>query len=159
MSDETRLSGGSSRMDMGSVETAVALLRRACDRAVDDLGGAVPGAQLRALLVVDEAGGRVELHRLAAEMAASVSATGRVCDRMREAGLLTVQDAASGRPGSCCRLTGSGQRLARWIRGRQRAALSAVVNSMRPQARDALIYGLGELAAAAGTGGSPDRLP
>jgi hypothetical protein len=46
-------------------------------------------------------------------------------------------------------LTGAGRRLARWTRDRQRAALSDVVNSMRPQARDALVYGLGELAAAA----------
>ena len=46
-------------------------------------------------------------------------------------------------------LTGSGKRLARWIRDRQRAALSDVVNSLCPQARDALVYGLGELATAA----------
>jgi DNA-binding MarR family transcriptional regulator len=131
------------------VETAVAVLRKACDKAVNDLGGAVPGVQLRAVLVVDDAGGSLELHRLAAEMTTSVSATSRVRDRMREAGLLTVKDTASSRAGSCCMLTGSGKRLARWIRDRQRAALSDVVNSMRPQARDALVYGLGELAAAA----------
>jgi hypothetical protein len=149
MSNEITLSGGSGQLDMAPVETAVALLRKACDKAVDGLGGAVPGVQLGALLVVDDAGGSLELHRLAAQMTASVSATSRVCDWMPEAGLLTVADAASSRPGSCCMLTGSGRRLARWVRARQRAALSDVVNSMRPQARDALVYGLGELAAAA----------
>lgn len=149
MSNETTLTGSSDPPDMRSVETAVAILRRACDKAVNDLGGAVPGAQLRALLAFDDAGGSLELHRLAAEMTASMSATTKVCDRMREAGLLTVGDAVSSQPGSWCMLTSSGRRLARWTRNRQRAALSAVVNSMPPQARDALVYGLGELAAAA----------
>ena len=148
MSNETTLGGGG-QVDMGPVQTAVTVLRKACDKAMGDLGGAVPGVQLRVVLVVNDAGGSLELQRLATEMTASVSATSKVCDRMQEAGLLTVQDAASSRPGSRCMLTGSGKRLARWIRDQQRAALSDVVNSMRPQARDALVYGLGELAAAA----------
>ncbi len=150
MSNETTVSGSGDQLDMDAVETAVALLRKACDKAVDDLGGAVPGVQLRTLLAVDDAGGSLDLRRLAAEMTASVSATSRVCDRMREAGLLTMEDAAaSSRPASCCMLTGSGKRLARWIRDRQRAALSDVVNSLCPRARDALVYGLGELATSA----------
>ena len=146
MSNETTLSG-SDQLDMAPVETAVAILRKTCEKAVDELGGAVPGVQLRALLVFDDAGGSLNLQRLAAELTASVSATGGVCDRMQEAGLLTVQDATSG-AGPRCTLTGSGRRLARWIKDRQRAALSDLVNSMGPQARDALVYGLGELAAA-----------
>jgi DNA-binding MarR family transcriptional regulator len=149
MSNETTLSGGSGQLDMAPVETAVTVLRNACERAIDELGGAVPGDQLRALLVFDDAGGSLDLSRLAAELTASVSATSRMCDRMQEAGLLTVEDATSRRAGPGGMLTGSGRRLARWTRDRQRAALSDVVNSMRPQARDALVYGLGELAAAA----------
>ena len=148
MSNETTLNG-SGQLDMGPVETAVAILRKTCENAVDELGGAVPGVQLRALLVFDDAGGSLELRRLAAELAASVSATSGVCDRMHEAGLLTVGDAASSRVGPRCTLTGSGRRLAGWIKDRQRAALSDLVNSMDPQARDALVYGLGELAATA----------
>ncbi len=148
MSNETTVSG-SDRLDMAPVETAVAILRKACDKAVDELGGAVPGVQLRALLVFDGAGGSLDLRRLAAELTGSVSATSGVCDRMQEAGLLTVGDATSSRAGPCCTLTRSGRRLARWIKDRQRAALSDLVNSMGPQARDALVYGLGELATAA----------
>lgn len=68
---------------------------------------------------------------------------------MQEAGLLTAGDATSSRAGARCTLTGSGRRLACWIRDRQHPALSDVVNSMGPQARDALVYGLGELATAA----------
>jgi hypothetical protein len=143
MSNETTLNG-SGQLDMAPVETAVAILRKTCEKAVDELGG--PGVQLRALLVFDDAGGSLDLRRLAAGLTASVSATSGVCDRMQEAGLLTVQDTS--RAGPRCTLTGSGRRLARWIKDRQRAALSDLVNSMDPQARDALVYGLGELAAA-----------
>ena len=146
MSNHTTLS--SDQLDMAPVETGVALLRKTCEKAVDELGGAVSAVQLRALLVFDDAGGSLDLHRLAAELTASMSATSGMCYRMQEAGLLTVGDAPS-RAGPCCTLTGPGRRLARWIRDRQRAALSDVVNSMGPQARDALVYGLGELAAAA----------
>jgi hypothetical protein len=147
MGEDTTLSGGD-ELDMVPVQTAVAVLRKACDNAVDELGGAVPEAQLRALLIIDDAHGSVDLHRLAAELAASVSVTGRLCDRMMAAGLLMPGAVGSG-PGSPRPvLTGSGHRLAGWIRDRQRAALSKVLNSMPPQARQALVHGLTDLAAA-----------
>ena len=148
MSSETTLSS-SGQLDMAPVEAAVAVLRKTCENAVDELGGVVPGVQLRALLAFDDAGGSLELRRLAAGLSASVSATSGVCNRMQEVGLLTVGDATSSRAGPRCTLTGSGRRLARWIRDRQCVALSELVNSMSPQARHALVYGLGELAAAA----------
>jgi DNA-binding MarR family transcriptional regulator len=146
MSSDTTLSD-SGQLAMAPVETAVAVLRKACEKAIDELGGAVPGAQLRALLVIDDAGGSLDLSRLAAGLAASVSATGRVCDRMRAAGLLVTKGAASGQGSPCPVLTSSGRRLADWIRDRQRAALSEVLNAMRPQARQTLMQGLTELAA------------
>jgi DNA-binding MarR family transcriptional regulator len=148
MSNESTLNG-SDQLDMAVVETAVAILSKTCEKAVDELGGAVPAAQLRALLVFEDAGGSQDLRQLAAELTASMSATSGLCDRMQEAGLLTVGDATSSRPGPCCTLTGSGRRLARWVKDRQRTALSDLVSSMGPQARDALVYGLGELTTAA----------
>jgi hypothetical protein len=87
MGSDTVMSSHSDQLDMGLVETALAMLRRACDKAIDELGGTVPRVQLRALLVIDDAGGGLDLHRLAAELTASVSATSRVCDRMQAAGL------------------------------------------------------------------------
>jgi MarR family len=142
----TMWSGGD-HLDMAPVETALAILRTACDQAVDELGGAVPGAQLRALLIISDAGGSLDLNRLAAGLAAPASATTRLCERMRAAGLLRAEDLASGPAGPCSALTGSGGRLARWVRDRQRAAVIEVLNSMRPQARVALVHGLCELAA------------
>ncbi len=148
MSDEALMGSDSDELDMTQVETGLAVLRKACDKAVDKLGGAVPGVQLRALLIFDDAGGSLDMRQLAAELTTSVTAASKVCDRMQEAGLVTVEDTSS-RGAFCCMLTDSGTRLARWIRDRQRMALSKVVYSMRPPARDALIHGLGELAAVA----------
>ncbi len=144
-------SGG--RMDMAPLEAGFAILRTACDRAVDELGCAVPGAQQRALLIIDAADGSLDLRSLAAELAASPSAAGRLCDRMEAAGLLTTGRAAASQAKPSCTLTGSGRRLATWIRHRQRMALSRVLDSLAPEARDALVHGLMDLAAT--TDGSP----
>jgi DNA-binding MarR family transcriptional regulator len=146
MSSEPQV--GSDELVMTQVEVGLAVLRKACDQAVDKLGGAVPGVQLRALLISDDAGGSLDIRQLAAELTISTAAASKVCDRMQEAGLVTVEDIATSREALCCVLTDSGIRLARWIKDRQRMALSKVVYSMRPHARDALIHGLRELAAA-----------
>jgi DNA-binding MarR family transcriptional regulator len=139
----------SDELDMTQVEMGLAVLRKACDQAVDQLGGAVPGVQLRALQIFDDAGGSLDTRQLAAQLTTSMAAAGNVCDRMQEAGLVTMEDIGTSRGTLCCVLTDSGVRLARWIKDRQRMALSKVVYSMRPDARDALIHGLRELAAVA----------
>jgi DNA-binding MarR family transcriptional regulator len=138
-------SGGG--LDMAPLEAGFAVLRTACDRAVDELGYAVPVAQQRALLIIDDADGSLDLRMLAAELACSPSAIGRLCDRMEAAGLLTTGRASASQAKPCCALTGSGRRLAGWIRHRQRLAVSRVLDSLAPEARDALVRGLIELAA------------
>ena len=149
MSDETLVGSDGDELDMTQVEMGLAVLRKACDKAVDKLGGAVPGVQLRALLIFDEAGGSLDTRQLAAELGTSVTAASMVCDRMQQAGLATVDDIATSMGTLCCVLTHSGTRLACWVKDRQRMALSKMVYSMRPDARDALIRGLSELAAVA----------
>ncbi len=149
MSDEALMGSDSGELEMTQVEMGLAVLRNACDTAVDKLGGAVPGVQLRALLVFHDAGGSLDTRQLAVELTTSVTAAGKVCDRMQQAGLVTVDDIATSRGTPCCVLTDSGVRLARWIKDRQRIALSKLVYSMRPDARNALIHGLTELAALA----------
>jgi DNA-binding MarR family transcriptional regulator len=149
MSNEILAGSDGDELDMTQVEMGLAVLRKACDQAVDKLGSAVPGIQLRALLIFDDAGGSLDTRGLAAQLTTSMAAAGHVCDRMQEAGLVTVEDIATSRGAPCCVLTDSGTRLARWIKDRQRMALSKVVYSMRPDARDALIHGLRELAAVA----------
>ena len=149
MSNEILEGSDGDELDMTQVEMGLAVLRKACDQAVEKLGGAVPGVQLRALLIFDDAGGSLDTRRLAAQLTTSMAAADHVCDRMQEAGLVTVEDIATSRGAPCWVLTDSGTRLARWIKDRQRMALSKVVYSIRPDARDALIHGLRELAAVA----------
>lgn len=62
MSNETTQSG-SDQLDLGQVEIVVAILRTTCEKAVDELGGAVPGVQLRALLVSTNTWPRARSHQ------------------------------------------------------------------------------------------------
>jgi DNA-binding MarR family transcriptional regulator len=129
----------------GAAETGLALLLEACERAVEELGSAIPPAQLRALLIIDQAGS-LNLSRLAGELGATASAASRLCDRMQAAGLLTRDRAAASRREIVLLPTESGRRLAGWVRHRRRTALAEVLDSMSQDGRAALARGLGELA-------------
>jgi DNA-binding MarR family transcriptional regulator len=133
------------QVDVGSAESGLAVLLEACERAVEELGSAVPPAQMRALLIIGGAGG-LNLSGLALALGASASATSRLCDRMQAAGLLTRDRATVSRREIVLVPTESGRRLADWVRGRRRAALSQVLDRMTPEGRDALARGLTELA-------------
>jgi DNA-binding MarR family transcriptional regulator len=127
-----------------AAEAGLARLLEACERAVEELGSAVPPAQMRALLIIDQAGS-LNLRRLAATLGATASAASRLCDRMEAAGLLRRDRAAVSRREIMLLPTESGRRLAEWVRSRRRAALGAVLESMSEDGRQALARGLGEL--------------
>jgi DNA-binding MarR family transcriptional regulator len=135
-----------------TAQNGLAVLLEACERAVEDLESSIPPAQLRALLVIDQAGS-LNLSRLAGALGASASATSRLCHRMQAAGLLTRGRAAASRREIVLLPTESGRRLARWVRERRRAALADVLRSMSQEGRDALSRALGELAAGPGLTG------
>jgi DNA-binding MarR family transcriptional regulator len=137
--------------DIGCAETGLAMLIEASERAVEELGLAVPPAQIRALLIIDRAGS-LNLSRLAVAMGASASAASRLCDRIQAAGLLTRDRAAASRREIVLFPTESGRRLADWIRSQRRAALGDVLQAMSPDGREALAQGLRELAASAVAG-------
>jgi DNA-binding MarR family transcriptional regulator len=132
-------------VDVGSAESGLAVLLEAWERAVEELGSAIPPAQMRALLIIGRAGG-LNLSRLAGLLGASASATSRLCDRMQAAGLLTRDRAAASRREIVLVPTESGRRLADWVLGRRRAALGQVLARMTPEGRAALAQGLTELA-------------
>jgi DNA-binding MarR family transcriptional regulator len=136
------------RMDVVAAERGLAVLLEACDRAVEEIGSAVPPAQLRALLIIGQAGS-MNLNRLAKALDSTASATSRLTDRMQAAGLLTRDRAAASRREIVLLPTESGRRLADWVRTQRRAALSHVLESMSPQAREALADGLAELGSGA----------
>src|SRR5262245_64517296 len=134
-----------SDVDVAAAERGLAILLAACERAVEELGSTVPPAQLRALLIMGQAGS-MNLNRLARALDSTPSATSRLTDRMQMAGLLTRDRAAASRREIVLVPTESGQQLAEWVRTQRRAALGEVLATMSPEARDALAQGLTELA-------------
>jgi DNA-binding MarR family transcriptional regulator len=142
-------SAADGQLDVDSAETGLTVLIEACERAVEELGAAVPPAQMRALLTIDQAGS-LNLSRLAGALGASASAASRLVDRMQTAGLLTRDRAAASRREIVLLPTESGRRLAEWVRGRRRGALRDVLQTMSPGGREALVRGLRELTAGSG---------
>jgi DNA-binding MarR family transcriptional regulator len=141
----------SEQLELGSAESGLSVLLEACERAVEEVGVAVPPVQLRALLVIDRAGS-LNLSRLAGLLGASASAASRLCDRMQAAGLVSRDRAVVSRREIVVVPTESGRRLAEWVRGRRRAALAGLLGTMSQAGRDALARGLGELADGGGAG-------
>jgi DNA-binding MarR family transcriptional regulator len=137
------------QLEVSTAERGLAALIELAERAVEKIGSSVPPAQLRALLIIDRAGS-LNLNRLAAQVGASASATSRLCDRMELAGLLTRDRAEESRREIVLLLTESGRRLAGWVREQRRTALAEMLQAMTPEGRDALVRGLGEVAADAG---------
>jgi len=145
MERDTAWASADGQLDVNSAETGLTVLLEACERAVEELGSAVPPAQMRALMIIDRMGS-LNLSRLAAALGASASATSRLCDRMQAAGLMTRDRAAASRREIVLLPTESGRRLAQWVQGRRLAALSDVLQTMSPDGREALVRGLNEIA-------------
>jgi DNA-binding MarR family transcriptional regulator len=141
--------GGDCGPDVELVEAEFTRLWATWERAVEELAGTVPAGQLRALLIIDDSG-VLPPARLAAALGISLSGAGRLYDRMAAAGLLRCEPAAGTRREVTLAATAAGQRLASWIRGRRRAVLSRALGSMSADGRQALVRGLGELAAGQG---------
>jgi len=139
-------------VDVSSAEAGLAVLLEACERSLEEMGGSVPPAQMRALLIVESAGS-LNLSRLAGALGASASAASRLVDRMQLAELLTRDRAAASRREIVLVPTESGRRLAEWVRGRRQAALGELLQAMTPDGRAALARGLRELAVGAAAGG------
>ncbi len=135
------------QLDLASADAGLAVLLEACERAVDQLGASHPSAQMRALLIIEQAGS-MNLSRLAAALGATASAASRLCDRMELAGLLTRDRAAASRREIVLLPTESGRQLAQSVRESRRAALAAVLREMTPDGQEALVQGLRELAEA-----------
>jgi DNA-binding MarR family transcriptional regulator len=135
------------QLDLASADAGLAALLEACEHAVDQLGASHPSAQLRALLIVEQAGS-LNLSQLAKELGATASAASRLCDRMELAGLLTRDRAAASRREIVLLPTESGRQLAQSVRESRRAALGSVLRVMSQEGQEALVRGLRELAAA-----------
>lgn len=135
----------SSHVDVAAAERGLAVLLEAVDRAVEEIGSAVPPAQLRALLIIGQTGS-MNLNRLARALDSTASATSRLTDRMQASGLLTRDRAAASRREIVLLPTESGRRLADWVRAQRQSALAQVLNKLSPEARETLAQGLTDLA-------------
>jgi DNA-binding MarR family transcriptional regulator len=133
------------QLDLGSVETGLAVLIEACERAVEERVAELPPAQMRALLTIEQAGS-LNLSRLAEALGAKLSPASRLCDRMQAAGLLTRDRSAASRREIVLVPTEAGRQLAEWVRSRRRAAIREVLQTMSPGGREALVQALAELA-------------
>lgn len=136
---------GYGHLDLALAEMKLTALVETWESSVEELGCAVPAAQVRALLVIDRAG-KMRLGRLARVLGASASATRRLCDRMTAAGLLKSEAVQASRREIVLRATESGRPLAAWVRSRRREVLRRAVQPMSPAGRECLALGLSELA-------------
>ena len=139
-------------VDVSSAEAGLAVLLEACERSLEEVGAAVPPAQMRALLIIESAGS-LNLSRLATALGASASAASRLVDRMQLADLLTRDRAAASRREIVLVPTESGRRLAEWVRGRRRAALGELLQAMTPDGRPGAAEAGRNVASAAECGG------
>jgi DNA-binding MarR family transcriptional regulator len=130
--------------DLDRAEAGLSALLETWQRAIEELGAMIPPAQVRALLII-EAADDLNVTGLARLLCASPSATSRLCDRLAAAGLLVRLPAAASRREIRLQLTESGQRLAAWVRGQRRAALSRVLEEISPDGRADLARGLSEM--------------
>ena len=130
--------------DLDRAEAGLSALLEAWQRAIEELGAMVPPAQVRALLII-EATDDLNVTGLARLLGTSPSATSRLCDRLAAAGLLARLPAAASRREILLQLTGSGQRLAVWVREQRRQALIQVLEQISPDGRADLVRGLSEL--------------
>lgn len=138
---------GAGQLDLDSADSGLGVLLEACERAVEEISSAVPTAQLRALLVIDQAGS-LNLNQFAKLLGTSASAASRLCDRMQVAGLLTRDRAAASRREVVLLPTEAGRRLAGWVRQQRRAAVAGLLSEMTADGAQAMTRGLAELAAA-----------
>jgi DNA-binding MarR family transcriptional regulator len=130
--------------DAAFVEAEITRLSERWDDAIEELGAVVPVNQLRALLIIDDSEA-LSPSRLAAALGMAMPGVGRLCDRMAASGLLRLKQAAGTGREITLATTGTGQRLAGWIRERRRAVLAHELGSMSADGRRALARGLSEL--------------
>jgi DNA-binding MarR family transcriptional regulator len=103
--------------------------------------GRLSPSQLRALILIDEAG-LLPVTQLAEEMGAMVSSASRLCDRLVAAGLVERRASEASRRVTFIRLTTTGTRLLAGMRDARLAELSSLMHGMSAAERDGLLRGL-----------------
>ncbi|MCO1598192.1 MarR family winged helix-turn-helix transcriptional regulator [Micromonospora sp. RHAY321] len=103
----------------------------------------VSGAQLRAVMVVEQFDG-INLRRLAARLDMLLSSASRLCDRLVAAGMLEREPGRFDRREIALHLTPEARRLLAELRADRETKLAVVLAGMTPAGRDALLRGMRE---------------
>jgi DNA-binding MarR family transcriptional regulator len=129
---------------LSQAEAGLGVFIEAWQRALEELGCLTPPAQLRALLVIDDAG-QLNLTALAAELGTSPSAASKLCSRLESAGLVTREVATLSRREILLVLTRSGRELAGWVREQRQAVVTQTLAQLSPAGQQELARALAEL--------------
>ncbi|MDG4805865.1 MarR family transcriptional regulator [Micromonospora sp. WMMD1120] len=126
-----------------AVDAAAAALLGIWESAREGTANRVSGAQLRAVMVVEQYDG-INLRRLATRLDMLLSSASRLCDRLVAAGMLEREPGRFDRREISLHLTPEARRLLAELRADRQAKLAAVLTAMSPVGRDALLRGISE---------------
>ncbi|MCZ7378773.1 MarR family winged helix-turn-helix transcriptional regulator [Micromonospora sp. WMMC250] len=126
-----------------ALDAAAASLLGIWESAREGTANRVSGAQLRAVMVVEQADG-INLRRLATQLDMLLSSASRLCDRLVAAGMLEREPGRFDRREISLHLTPEARRLLAELRADRQAQLAAVLAGMTPAGRDALLSGMRE---------------
>ncbi|MBM7490506.1 DNA-binding MarR family transcriptional regulator [Micromonospora luteifusca] len=126
-----------------ALDEAAAALLGIWESAREGTANRVSGAQLRAVMVVEQHDG-INLRRLATRLGMLLSSASRLCDRLVAAGMLEREPGRFDRREISLHLTPDARRLLAELRADRQAQLAAVLAAMSPGGRDALLSGMRE---------------
>ena len=145
---------GPDPMRAAAVDDAAPALLAAWDTARQQATPLLSAPQLNALLIVERSEG-INLRGLAAQLRMILSSASRLCDRLVASGLIEREPGRADRREIALFLTPSSRQLLADLRATRRELLTGVLARMTPAGRAALLRGLTEFAAAAGTDSRP----
>ncbi|MEW2144516.1 MarR family transcriptional regulator [Micromonospora vinacea] len=126
-----------------ALDAAAAALLGIWESAREGTANRVSGAQLRAVMVVEQHDG-INLRRLATRLDMLLSSASRLCDRLVAAGMLEREPGRFDRREISLHLTPEARRLVAELRAERQRQLAAVLAGMSWEGRDALLRGMRE---------------
>ncbi|MGC4771123.1 MarR family winged helix-turn-helix transcriptional regulator [Micromonospora sp. DT44] len=126
-----------------ALDAAAGALLGVWDSAREATVSRVSGAQLRAVMVVEQYDG-INLRRLATRLDMLLSSASRLCDRLVAAGMLEREPGRFDRREISLHLTPEARRLLAELRNDRQERLAAVLAAMSPAGRAALMSGVRE---------------
>ncbi|SIR67256.1 MarR family winged helix-turn-helix transcriptional regulator [Micromonospora avicenniae] len=126
-----------------ALDAAAGALLTVWEAARERTTSRVSGAQLRAVMVVEQHDG-INLRRLASRLDMLLSSASRLCDRLVAAGMLEREPGRLDRREIALHLTPEARRLLTELREDRREQLARILSGMTAQGREALLHGMRE---------------